>query len=398
MSSVDDINPFVKGQKQLDHKDLEAFRLFMTSIRRGTSGVAPIKVSFSETLGFSVSIDKESDHLDFTLEVADVLGENGVIVPTFAGGTGLDPDGNNNILGEDAPQTYTGAYWTFINQGASKDGTNKSITSAMDTSKPFVSKVSNAVVSGDWVGVSSGVSLLTKDLPGFKVLADMSEIYGDFHALIVRRPVDGMLAKASVAITEGNSGNVKLSETSGTTQGGNFSATNKGSDVAIGDFVQLGEDAKGAVFFKPTKGGGTCGPGDCPDSCDDFDNCFEVCWSQGFTFGCFYVPTICDRTCWGFGDIEPVSSCGGSIEDPETGRDWVFDATSAPEFIMLPDYEITMDDCDGGFVVWTSGDGADLGGDCPETVFIEGVFAFADCETDSEFPCCSASEGCDCLS
>jgi hypothetical protein len=282
---VDEVPPFFPGQSKIDHKDLEAIRLFLTSIRRGTAGVSPIKVDFSEASGFSISIDKESDHLNFTLEAADNLGVDGVIVPTFAGGNGLDSD--SNILAEDPPQTYTGAYWTFINQGAAKDGTNKSIVSALDTSKPFVAEVSEAVVSGDWVGVKSATTLLTKDLPGFKVLADMSSIYGDFHALVVRRPLDGMLGKASAAIATDAAGNVKLSLVSGTTQGGDFSATNKGSAVAIGDFVQLGEDADGAAFFKATESGGGAG-----DVCSSFpivvNRCWEIGWNQGPVMGSYY--------------------------------------------------------------------------------------------------------------
>lgn len=247
---IDNIDNFQPGQTILSADDLNAIKDFLKLVKRGISGQAPIKVTSSELGGIQISIDERNEEIDFVIDKGENVLEDGVIVPTFAGGTGLDSDGN--ILGEDPTTDYVGSRWTFINQGGVDDGGNEdTFTSVLDTSKPFIATVSETVTSGDYVGAKTGESLLQKDFPGFKVLADTSGLTGGTTALLVRRPVDGMLAKAQASIATDASGNVKLSETDGTTHGGNFSAFNIGSAVVSGDLIQLGEDAIGSVFFKP---------------------------------------------------------------------------------------------------------------------------------------------------
>jgi len=249
--TVDNIDRFREGQDELSSSDFNLLVEFARAIKRGVVGIAPIKVNFSEGFGFSISLESQDERTDFSLVETDTLSETGIIVPTFAGETGLDAD--NNVLGEEPKVTYAGSRWTFINQGGTADGNafGDTITSAIDTSKPFIATVSATVTSGDFVGVKQFESILQKDFPGFKVLADTSGLTGGTTALLVRRPVDGMLAKAQATIAKDASGNVKLSETDGTTHGGNFSAFNIGSAVSSGDLIQLGEDATGSVFFKP---------------------------------------------------------------------------------------------------------------------------------------------------
>ena len=275
--SVDNIDPFFEGQDQLSADELNLIREFLNMLKRGISGVSPINVVSSENGGVSISIEGQDERTDFVLDKLDSLSETGVIIPEFGGSTGLDSDGN--VFARTPLVDYAGSRWTFLNQGGTADGLGDvaTITSAIDTSKPFIATVSATVVSGDYVGVKTGESILQKDFPGFRVLADTSGLTGGTTALLVRRPVDGMLAKAQATIAKDASGNVKLSETDGTTHGGNFSAFNIGSSVSSGALIQLGEDATGSVFFKPPGADVACDCAEIDGTTDTYDQLSDYC-------------------------------------------------------------------------------------------------------------------------
>lgn len=394
MSDIDSIDIFREGQDQLSASDLNLLVSFIKAIKRGVIGIAPIKVNFSEGFGFSISFEGQDEHTDFTVDKIDTISETGILVPEFGGSTGLDSDGN--VFGRTPAQTYTGSRWTFINQGGTADGSGDvdTITSVMDTSKPFIATVSATVVSGDYVGVKTGESILQKDFPGFRVLADTSGLTGGTTALVVRRPVDGMLAKTSAVIAGDASGNVKLSLTDGTTKTVDFSAFNIGDATGSGDLIQLGEDASGSVFFKPP--GAVCGNGDCPDSCDPTTFCFEVSWAQGMATGSFFIQVAINRECMGFNDAVTDPNGSGSVTDPTTSRVWDLDVTWD---LCLQSAFYIATDCANLPVNWEAGqEPINMGGTCPNQITITAINPVSGtCSGANTFPCCDVSEGCTCL-
>lgn len=395
--TIDSIENFQPGQTVLSADDLNAIKDFLKLVKRGISGQAPIKVVSSELGGIQISIDERNEEVDFVIDKLEDVSEDGVIVPEFGGSTGIDDDGN--VFGLSPQNDYEGSRWTFINQGGVDDNGNEdTFTSVLDTSKPFIATVSATVVSGDYVGAKSGESILQKDFPGFRVLADTSGLTGGTTALVVRRPIDGMLGKAKASIATDASGNVRLSDTDGTEQSGDFSATNKGGAVVSGDFIQLGEDASGSVFFKSTTGG-VCENGDCPDSCSQFNDCIEVQWTQGMTSGSFFVPAVCDATCIRvFDTVGLTPTCGGGVTDPATGRTWSvtinWDACTTIVFY-------TVSKCTGGSITIFGGAFPGVIGDqtCPNVISIDAIIKLNidPCTGTNVFPCCDAAEGCTCL-